>query len=179
MRSTSRSTASASEESSCKCRMFSVGCPFGSMHEPLARLRYLGTHQHGKTFQIIATLRTDLVADTPDFFQQIMFHKRLSQSSHRKCMKTIGIKGFLPGPNAMGRSVPAKTPAAFQITNKINGFEHVSYGTALKDYWLSNYFASAVCNSGSTHLLCSLMRSTSRSTASASGMLNLIGVLPT
>jgi len=28
--------------------------------------------------------------------------------------------------------VSVKTPAAFQITNEINGFEHISYGTALK-----------------------------------------------
>jgi hypothetical protein len=46
-------------------------------------------------------------------------------------MKTIENKGFLPIPNAMGRSVSVKTPAAFQIANKINGFEHVSYGTAV------------------------------------------------
>jgi hypothetical protein len=31
----------------------------------------------------------------------------------------------------MGRSVPLKTPIRFQIANKINGFVHVSYGTAL------------------------------------------------
>jgi len=47
-------------------------------------------------------------------------------------MKTFENKGFLPVPNAMGWSVPVKTPAAFQIANKINGFEHISYGTALK-----------------------------------------------
>jgi hypothetical protein len=46
-------------------------------------------------------------------------------------MKTIENQGFLTTPNAMGRSVPVKTPTAFQITNKIKGFEHVSYGTAL------------------------------------------------
>jgi len=40
-------------------------------------------------------------------------------------------------------------------------------------------FSTLGSASGSTHLLCSLMRSTRRSTASASGMLNLIGVLPT
>jgi hypothetical protein len=33
----------------------------------------------------------------------------------------------------MGRSVPLKTPIRFQIANKINGFVHVSYGTALKN----------------------------------------------
>jgi len=47
-------------------------------------------------------------------------------------MKIIENQCFLTTPNAMGRSVPAKTPAAFQIANEINGFEHVSYGTALK-----------------------------------------------
>jgi hypothetical protein len=31
----------------------------------------------------------------------------------------------------MGRSVPVKTQVNLQITNKINGFEHISYGTAL------------------------------------------------
>ena len=45
------------------------------------------------------------------------------------------------------------------------------------DLWF--HVATGSFASGSTHLLCSLMRSTKRSTASASGMLNLIGVLPT
>lgn len=47
-------------------------------------------------------------------------------------MKTVEYKGFLRTPNAMGWSVVVKTPAALQITNKINGFERISYGTALK-----------------------------------------------
>ena len=47
-------------------------------------------------------------------------------------MKNVENKGFLTTQNAMGRSVPVKTPATFQITNEINGFEHVSYGTALQ-----------------------------------------------
>jgi hypothetical protein len=54
-------------------------------------------------------------------------------------MKTIENKGFLATSDAMGRSVPVKAPAAFQIANKINGFVHISYGTALqkiKYYWL-------------------------------------------
>jgi hypothetical protein len=55
-----------------------------------------------------------------------------SLSSHRKSMKTIENKGFLTDPNAMGRSVAVKTPANYPIANKINGFMHVSYGTALK-----------------------------------------------
>jgi hypothetical protein len=46
-------------------------------------------------------------------------------------MKTAENKGFLTFLNAMGRSVPLKTPIRFQIANKINGFVHVSYGTAL------------------------------------------------
>ena len=46
-------------------------------------------------------------------------------------MKNIGNQGFLTTPNAMGRSVPVKMPAAFQIANETNGFEHVSYGTVL------------------------------------------------
>ena len=46
-------------------------------------------------------------------------------------MKTTENKGFLTTPNPMGRSVAVKTPANFQIANKINGFEHISYGTAL------------------------------------------------
>ena len=46
-------------------------------------------------------------------------------------MKTIENKGFLPSLNAMGWSVPVKTTTAFQIPNKINGFEHVSYGMVL------------------------------------------------
>jgi hypothetical protein len=51
-------------------------------------------------------------------------------------MKTIENQGFLTTPNAMGRSVPVKMPLAFQITNEINGFVHVSYGTALN--WFQN-----------------------------------------
>ena len=58
---------------------------------------------------------------------------KYSQSSHRKRMKNIGNQGFLTTPNAMGRSVPVKMPAAFQIANATNGFEHVSYGTALEN----------------------------------------------
>src|ERR1039458_10120425 len=54
-----------------------------------------------------------------------------SQPSHRKRLKTAENKGFLTFLNAMGRSVPLKTPIRFQIANKINGFVHVSYGTAL------------------------------------------------
>lgn len=46
-------------------------------------------------------------------------------------MKTIENKGFLPTPNTVGQSVAVKTPTAFRIANKINGFEPVSYGTAL------------------------------------------------
>src|SRR5258705_9080005 len=38
---------------------------------------------------------------------------------------------------------------------------------------------SSARGSGSTHLLCSRIKSTRRSTASVSGILNLIGVLPT
>ncbi len=49
-------------------------------------------------------------------------------------MKTIENKGFFTTSDAMGWSVPVKTPAALQIANKINGFEHISYGTALFDF---------------------------------------------
>jgi hypothetical protein len=38
----------------------------------------------------------------------------------------------MPTPNTMEQSVPVKTPAAFQITNKINCVEHISFGTTLK-----------------------------------------------
>ena len=58
-----------------------------------------------------------------------------SQPSHRKRMKTAENKGFLTFLNAMGRSVPLKTPIRFQIANKIKGFVHVSYGTALKSIY--------------------------------------------
>ena len=47
-------------------------------------------------------------------------------------MKNVENKGFLPIPNAMGQSVPVKMPVVFQITNKINGFMHVFYGSAVK-----------------------------------------------
>jgi hypothetical protein len=53
------------------------------------------------------------------------------QSSHKKRMKIVENKGFLPTPNAMGWSLAVKTPADFQNTNKINDFEHVSYGMVL------------------------------------------------
>jgi hypothetical protein len=46
-------------------------------------------------------------------------------------MKTIGNQGFLTISNATGRIVSVKTPSAFQIANKINGFEQISCGTAL------------------------------------------------
>ena len=49
-------------------------------------------------------------------------------------MKTTENKGFLTSPNAMGRSVAVKLPVAFQKANKINGFEHIFYGTALFNY---------------------------------------------
>jgi hypothetical protein len=62
-------------------------------------------------------------------FQRIS--RLISQPSHRKRLKTAENKGFLTFLNAMGRSVPQKTPIRFQIANKINGFVHVSYGTAL------------------------------------------------
>src|ERR1035441_2641107 len=61
-----------------------------------------------------------------------------SQPSHRKRLKTAENKGFLTFLNAMGRSVPLKTPIRFQIANKINGFVHVSYGTALF-YFCKNF----------------------------------------
>src|ERR1039458_1700967 len=61
----------------------------------------------------------------------LLVHLPVSQPSHRKRMKTAENKGFLTFLNAMGRSVPLKTPIRFQIANKINGFVHVSYGTAL------------------------------------------------
>jgi hypothetical protein len=46
-------------------------------------------------------------------------------------MKTIENQGFLTTSGAMGRSGPVKKPSSFRISNKINGFEHISYGTAL------------------------------------------------
>jgi hypothetical protein len=49
-------------------------------------------------------------------------------------MKISENQGFLATPNAMGWDVPVKMPAVFQIANKINGFKHVSYGTALISY---------------------------------------------
>jgi hypothetical protein len=58
--------------------------------------------------------------------------KIISQSSHKKRMKIVENKGLLPTPNAMGWSLAVKTPADFQNTNKINCFEHVSYGMVLK-----------------------------------------------
>lgn len=54
-----------------------------------------------------------------------------SQSSHMKRMKTIENQSFFTTPHAMGRSVPVKTASRFQIVNKINGFVHDSYETAL------------------------------------------------
>jgi hypothetical protein len=47
-------------------------------------------------------------------------------------MKTIENKGFLTTSDAMGRSMLVKSPSSFTIANKINGFEHISYGMALE-----------------------------------------------
>src|ERR1019366_3935987 len=73
----------------------------------------------------------------------LRIHELGSQPSHRKRLKTAENKGFLTFLNAMGRSVPLKTPIRFQIANKINGFVHVSYGAALnldigEEVWLSD-----------------------------------------
>ena len=46
-------------------------------------------------------------------------------------MKNIENKGFLTTLDAVGRCVPVKTPAALQKANKINGFVHIPYGTAM------------------------------------------------
>jgi hypothetical protein len=46
-------------------------------------------------------------------------------------MKTIENQGFLTTSDAMGRSMLVKSPSSFTIANKINGFEHISYGMAL------------------------------------------------
>jgi hypothetical protein len=45
-------------------------------------------------------------------------------------VKTSENKSFLPTPTTMGWSMMAKTASNFQIGYKINGFEHVSCGTA-------------------------------------------------
>jgi hypothetical protein len=82
------------------------------------------------------------VSATPDASHKIIlldelsrlagdFRQLNSQSSHRKRVKTIENQGFLTTPSSMGRSVAVKAPTSFQIANKINGFEHISYGTAL------------------------------------------------
>lgn len=49
-------------------------------------------------------------------------------------MKIIENQGFLTTLGSMGRSVAVKAPSSFQIANKINGFEHIFYGTALKNF---------------------------------------------
>ena len=67
-------------------------------------------------------------------------------------MKTIKKKGFLPTLNAMGRSGLVKTPAAFQIANKINGFEHISYETALISF--RNFFWCAAMIETMVALIC-------------------------
>jgi len=66
--------------------------------------------------------------------------------------------------------VPDQTIDCLQVPDAEKRFEIIKHPAAQ---------GAVSCNSGSTHLPCSLMRSTNRSTASASGMLNLIGVLPT
>ena len=68
-----------------------------------------------------------------------------SQSSHRKRMKNIENRGFLTTLDAVGRCMLVETPAAFQKANKINGFMHISYGTAMKlNCWT---YLSNVCGS--------------------------------
>lgn len=49
-------------------------------------------------------------------------------------MNTIENQDFLITPNAMGRSVPVKTPAGFKKVNKINGYVHNSCGTVLNGF---------------------------------------------
>jgi hypothetical protein len=66
--------------------------------------------------------------------QNAIFGALGSQSSHRKLMKTLENKGFVPIRNAMGWNVPVKPPSDSQIVNEINGFEHVSYGMTV--HWV-------------------------------------------
>ena len=46
-------------------------------------------------------------------------------------MKTLRNQAFSPVLDPVGRNVATKTGSDVRNTNKINGFEHVSYGTAL------------------------------------------------
>ena len=55
-----------------------------------------------------------------------------SESSHRNLVKTLENQPFLRLPFPVGRSVSLKTHSDVRNANKIKGFEHVSYGTALK-----------------------------------------------
>ena len=64
----------------------------------------------------------------------------VSQSSHRKCMKTAENKGFLTTPSAMGRSEAVKSTVDYEKANKINGYMHVSYGTALAWFYFSSRY---------------------------------------
>ena len=60
-----------------------------------------------------------------------LIHGFFSQSSHSKRMRNVENKGFLTTLDAVGRCVPVKMPATFQKANKINGFVHIPYGTAM------------------------------------------------
>ncbi len=77
-----------------------------------------------------------------------------------------------------------------QSTLREGSYFKLQYGVLIIDSWIfpegwvlnfeGSYAGTAVSfSSGSTHFPCSLIKSISRSTASASGMLNLIAFFPT
>ena len=89
------------------------------------------------------------------------------------CNISIGMNFFISNPTETKLTRKFSVESLFSSSHKLFNSFFNNFFEFIASHWLTKIF------SGSTHLLCSLMRSTSRSTASASGMLNLIGVLPT
>jgi hypothetical protein len=50
---------------------------FWRVNQPFASLHFLAAHERGETFQIITAFRADLIADAPDFLQQIISYAGL------------------------------------------------------------------------------------------------------
>ena len=82
-------------------------------------------------FHSHATTRRELEIPTDGSQLKNRAREYISQPTHRKRMKTLENKGFLNITLAVGQGVAVKPPAQFEIANKINGFVHDSYGTAM------------------------------------------------
>ena len=46
------------------------------MDKAFADFGFFASNKRGQTFQIVSAFRADLIADSPDFFEQIIFHTK-------------------------------------------------------------------------------------------------------